>query len=99
MRLRLRHVVVAAAAVAPLATAPAAEAAPAAGDPMQTPPDFRGVVPTSDTVLGFPLGSREVSAANINEYVDAVDAASDRGVSGTFGTTPQGKEMRYALVG
>jgi Zinc carboxypeptidase len=50
-------------------------------------------------VLGFPLGSREVTAAEANAYVDAVDAASDRVVSGTFGTSWQGREMRYALVG
>ena len=59
----------------------------------------RGGVPTSEDVLGFPLGSREVTAAETNEYVDAVDAASDRVVSGTFGSSWQGREMRYALVG
>jgi hypothetical protein len=31
--------------------------------------------------------------------VDAVDAASDRVVSGTFGSSWQGREMRYVLVG
>ena len=100
MRQRLRHVVVAAAAVAALAT-PAAEAsaAPASCDPMQTPPVFGGAVPTSEEVLGFPLGSREVTAAETNAYVDAVDAASNRVVSGTFGTSQQGREMRYTLVG
>ena len=66
---------------------------------MQTPPVFGGAVPTSEEVLGFPLGSREVTAAEANAYVDAVDAASDRVVSGTFGTSWQGREMRYALVG
>ena len=82
--------------------APAAEAsaaAPAPCDPMQTPPVFRGTVPTSEQVLGFPLGSREVTAAEANAYVDAVDAASDRVVSGTFGTSWQGRQMRYTLVG
>jgi Zinc carboxypeptidase len=95
MRLRLRHVVVAAAAVAALATQPAAvvSAAPPAT------PAFLGTVPTSEEVLGFPLGSREVTAAETAEYVDAVDAASDRVVSGTFGTSWQGRPMRYALVG
>ena len=66
---------------------------------MQTPPVFGGAVPTSEEVLGFPLGSREVTAAETNAYVDAVDAASNRVVSGTFGTSRQGREMRYALVG
>lgn len=102
MRQRVLYVVLAAAAVAALAIAPAAEvsaAAPAACDPIQTPPVFRGGVPASEDVLGFPLGSQEVTAAEANEYVDAVDAASDRVVSGTFGTSWQGRELRYALVG
>jgi hypothetical protein len=29
---------------------------------MQTPPSFRGEVPTAEQVLGFPLGSQEVTA-------------------------------------
>ncbi len=85
-------------AVCGLALAPA-QASAAACDPVQTPPVFRGTVPTSQQVLGFPLGSREVTAAEANAYVDAVDAASDRVVSGTFGTSWQGRGMRYALVG
>jgi hypothetical protein len=99
MRQRLRLVVVAAAAVALATPAAEASAAPASCDPMQTPPVFSGAVPTSEEVLGFPLGSREVTAAETNEYVDAVDAASNRVVSGTFGTSRQGRELRYALVG
>jgi len=68
-------------------------------DPMQTPPSFRGEVPTAEQVLGFPLGSREVTAAESDTYVDAVDAASARVVSGTLGTTWEGRPIRYALVG
>jgi hypothetical protein len=68
-------------------------------DPMQTPPSFRGEVPTAEQVLGFALGSREVSAAESVAYVDAVDAASARVVSGTLGTTWEGRPIRYALVG
>ena len=68
-------------------------------DPMQTPPSFRGEVPTAENVLGFPLGSQEVTAAQSDAYVDAVDGASARVVSGTLGTTWQGRPIRYALVG
>src|SRR6266540_4027821 len=68
-------------------------------DPMQTPPSFRGEVPTAEQVLGFALGSREVTAAESDAYVDAVDAASARVVSGTLGTTWQGRPIRYTLVG
>jgi Zinc carboxypeptidase len=98
MRRRLLRVVLVAAGFVALATAGGAQAA-APCDPMQTPPVFGGDVPTSEEVLGFPLGSREVTAAETGEFMDAVDAASDRVVSDTFGTSWQGREMRYALVG
>jgi hypothetical protein len=99
-RLRLVVLAVAAAAAAAIGSAvPASAAAPASCDPMQTAAAFSGTVPTSQEVLGFPLGSREVTAAETNAYVDAVDAASDRVVSGTFGSSWQGRQMRYALVG
>jgi len=71
----------------------------AACDPMRTPPSFRGEVPAAEQVLGFPLGSKEVTAAQSDNYVDAVDAASARVVSGTLGRTWQGRPIRYALVG
>jgi hypothetical protein len=32
-------------------------------DPIQTPPTFAGQTPTAQTVLGFGLGSQEVTAA------------------------------------
>lgn len=102
MRQRVLHLVLATTALAAVAIGSAAQrsaAAPVPCDPIQTPPVFGGAVPTSGQVLGFPLGSREVTAAETNAYVDAVDAASDRVVSGTFGTSPQGRELRYALVG
>jgi hypothetical protein len=66
---------------------------------MQTPPTFRGEVPTAEDVLGFALGSQEVTAAQSDTYVDAVDAASASVVSGALGTTWQGRPIRYALVG
>jgi hypothetical protein len=66
---------------------------------MQIPPSVRGEVPTTEQVLGFALGSREVTAAESDAYVDAVDAASARVVSGTLGTTWEGRPIRYTLVG
>ncbi|MGH9290017.1 MAG: M14 family zinc carboxypeptidase, partial [Acidimicrobiales bacterium] len=68
-------------------------------DPIQTPPSFRGDVPTAEQVLGFPLGSQEVTAGESNAYVDAVDQASPRVVSGTLATSWQGRPLRFALVG
>jgi hypothetical protein len=64
-------------------TTRSAGAAPSC-DPF-TPPAFRGEVPTGHDVLGFDLGSQEVTAAESDAYVAAVDAASPRVVSGVFG--------------
>jgi hypothetical protein len=83
----------------PASSAAGAGLAAASCDSMETPPSFRGEVPTSQQVLGFALGSQEVTSAAANAYVDAVDAASPRVVSGTLGTTWQGRPIRYALVG
>src|SRR5687767_11317772 len=104
MRRRLLLLLLAATAVglvtvAPATNVPNATAAPVSCDPMQTPPVFRDDVATSEDVLGFSLGSREVTSAESNAYVDAVDASSNRVVSGTFGSSWQGRQMRYALVG
>ena len=74
-----------------------AQAAPC--DPIQTPAVFLGQVPTADSVLGFGLGSQEVTAAQADTYVQAVDGASTRVVSGVFGTSWEGRPLRYALVG
>lgn len=68
-------------------------------DPIQTPPLFTGEAPTAEAVLGFALGSQEVSAAQADAYVQAVDAASARVASGVLGTSWEGRPLRYALVG
>jgi hypothetical protein len=68
-------------------------------DPIQTTPHFRGEVPSPTDVLGFPIGAQEVTAAQINEYIAAVDAASNRVVSGNFATSWEGRPLNYAIVG
>ena len=68
-------------------------------DPIQTAPHFRGEVPSPEQVLGFPIGSRESSAADIENYVAAVDAASPRVISGQFATSWEGRPLKYAIVG
>jgi hypothetical protein len=73
--------------------------AQAACHPILSPPAFRGGVPTPEQVLGFPLGSQEVTSAESDAYVGAVDAASDLVVSGTAATSVQGRPIRYAIVG
>src|SRR5436190_374499 len=68
-------------------------------DPLGTTPTFRGIVPSPESVLGFPLGSQEVTSAESSTYIDAVAAASDQVVAGTYGMSVQGRELRYAIVG
>jgi len=92
------------AALAALATvAPAVgPAAPALGqaacDPF-TAPVFGGTVPTPGDVLGAGIGDHQLSADEIYTYVDAVDAASGRVRTGSYGTTEQGRDLTYAVVG
>ena len=80
-------------------SSPAAAAPAPSCDPIQTPPVFTGQAPTAESVLGFALGSQEVTAAQADAYVQAVDAASTRVVSGVLGSSWQGRPLRYALVG
>jgi len=78
-----------------------AAAAPAAAqecDPFG-PAEFRGQVPTPKQVIGIDLGERDVTTAESDRYVQAVDGASERVVSGTLARTVQGRDLRYAIVG
>ena len=68
-------------------------------DPFQTPPEYGGTVPTAETVLGFALGAQQVTAGESDAYLAAVDAASDRVVSGTAATSVGGRPINYAIVG
>ena len=77
----------------------AALAAPTTCDPIRTAPHFRGQVPSPEQVLGYPIGSQEASAADIANYVAAVDAASPGVVSGQFGISWEGRPLKYAIVG
>jgi hypothetical protein len=80
-------------------------AAPAAAqtacDPTQTPPEFMGAVPELSDVVPAPGGEGgEVTTDQAYQYMDAVDAASDRVTTGALERTSwQGRELRYAIVG
>ena len=84
-----------------LSVLPASHAAVAAAtcDPFQTPAEYGGTVPTAESVLGFALGSQQVTVDQSNTYLAAVDAASDRVISGTAATSVGGQAIRYAIVG
>lgn len=56
-------------------------------------------VPTWDAVNGFPLGTRQATNAEVERYVAAVDAASDRVSAGTAGRSFGGRALPIAYVG
>jgi len=68
-------------------------------DPFGTTPVYDPSVPAATDVLGFALGSREVTSAESDAYLDAIDAASARVVSGTAATSWEDRPIRYAIVG
>src|SRR5215218_3515503 len=78
-------------------TASAAAQAPAC-DPFTTP-SFRGEVPTAQQVIGIDLGDRDVTTAESDRYLLAVDGASSRVTSGVAATSVQGRPVRYAIAG
>src|SRR5262245_56821030 len=80
-----------------VAVAPAT--AQAVCDPIQEPPVFDPDVPTGEQVLGFPLGSQEVTPAEANEYMHELDLESERVVSRTAAITVEQRELNYAIVG
>src|SRR5215211_5055807 len=80
-----------------VSTASAAAQAPAC-DPF-TQPSFRGEVPTAQQVIVINLGDRDVTAAESDRYLLAVDAASTRVTSGVAATSVEGRPLRYAIAG
>src|SRR3954451_6504655 len=91
------RIAIGAIAVALLFAAPA-DAQTTSCDPF-TPPTFSGQIPTAQQVLGINLGDRDVTTAESDKYLLAVDAASTRVTSGVAATTVQGRALRYAIVG
>jgi len=87
------------AALLPVAPATADPPAAPACDPVRTPVELAGQVPTAEQVIGFPLGERDVTVAESDAYLQAVAEASPRVVAGTAATSWQGRPLRYAIVG
>lgn len=79
-------------------TNPGAATAADGCDP-QTAPVYAGTVPTPHDVLGFDLGDKEVTTAQANRYLQAVDAASADVTTKVMAHTAQGRTIRYAVVG
>ncbi len=58
-------------------------------------------VPSPQSVFGFPLGIGQtdpLTTAQIDQYLAAVDAASDRVQTGVMATSWQGQPLMYAIV-
>jgi hypothetical protein len=89
------------AATAPLLTGPPADAAPRPAACSTDPAARLASVPSPEGFLGFPLGTgqeRVVSTAEARGYLAAVDAASDRVVTGTLASSELGQPLPYAVV-
>ena len=79
-----------------------AAASPAAAQTTTCDPwsaNFSGAVPTARDVIGIDLGARDVTTAESDAYLLAVDRASARVTSGVLATSVQGRPLRYAIVG
>ncbi|MQA73359.1 MAG: hypothetical protein GEU88_03220 [Solirubrobacterales bacterium] len=98
--MQLKALVPAVAALLVLVTA-APAAAQSICDPTQTPPDFRGDTPQLADVVPHPGGEAgEVTTDQAYAYMEAVDRASDRVITGALDQrTWQGRELRWAIVG
>ena len=73
--------------------------AQAACHPIRSTPVFTDVMPTAQEILGFELGSEEVTAEESDTYLNAIAEASDRVVAGTAGFSVENRPLRYAIVG
>jgi Zinc carboxypeptidase len=87
--------------VAAASTAVGAASAQASCDPIQTTPVYDPAIPTGEDVFvpPFEIGSQEVTSQQANDYMAAVDAASDNVVTGTAAHTVEGRDLNYAIVG
>ena len=62
-------------------------------DPFQTPPEYDPLVPR------FGFGETQMTVAQIDTYLAAVDGASARVVTAEAAKSVDGKSIRYAIVG
>jgi hypothetical protein len=83
----------------PAGPAPLVAIAAAPCDPFLTVPERDPAIPTPTGVLGFELGSQEVTTDESDAFIAAMDAASERVVSGTAAVSVGGRDLDYAIVG
>jgi hypothetical protein len=101
MRCTFRAGLVAAVAALTVAVLMPATASAKAAPPCPTTPTHDPAVPTPQSVLGFPLGigqPQPVTSAQIFQYMEAVDAATDRVTTLDIGSSWGGHPLKVALV-
>lgn len=62
-------------------------------------PTYSGSAPSPAQVLGVPIGSRELTYEEIKSYLEALDQASNRVVTGEVATYDKQQPIKYAIVG
>ena len=99
--LALAVLVAAAVSAAPAAAQMPAPECTADSAPAQTAPVFAGTTPKLSEVVKNPGGDGgEVTTAQAYQYMDAVDRASNKVITGTLpDRTKLGRQLRYAIVG
>ena len=99
--LALAVLVAAAVSAAPAAAQTPAPECTADSAPAQTAPQFAGTTPKLSEVVKNPGGDGgEVTTAQAYQYMDAVDRASNKVITGTLpDRTKLGRQLRYAIVG
>ncbi|MCP3788111.1 carboxypeptidase [Micromonospora sp. A3M-1-15] len=89
------------AGLTPLLGGAPAGAAPTPPGCSDDPAARLSTVPSPESALGFPLGTgqeRVVTNDEVRSYLTAVDAASDRVVTGVMATSVLGQPLPYAVV-
>ncbi len=60
--------------------------------------EYDPAIPTPDSVLGYPLGSRVTDYAGMERYLSALAEASPRVVTGSYGSDYENRELRYLVI-
>jgi hypothetical protein len=78
--------------------------APGRGQVGGTPFDLPGgspdaAIPTPESVLGVPIGTRPARYDEVRRYLEALDAASPRVEVRTYARSHEGRDLVYAVIG
>jgi hypothetical protein len=68
-------------------------------EPFAPDADYDPAVPALETILGFPLGSRPASPEEIKRGVEMLARSSPRVRMAKIGTTHEGRDLLFAMIG